>query len=269
MLRQGEGDPLVLFHGILGSGALWKRVAPLLTGEFEVIVPTALGHRGGPLPLRSPTTIIDVIDDAERQLEEAGIERPHLAGNSMGGWISLELARRGKARSVCAISPAGLWGEPGKATKPTTANGTGPSTCCSALARKPAAAATWRPSSATRSWFGGGRSPISPSTASACTRQEFVDITEDTYGCDVAEDMIGSPGYSIEPLDASCPVTIAWAEKDRLFPLDVYRERAEHIVPAARFLVLEGVGHVPMLDDPELIASTIREATSLASPSAA
>jgi pimeloyl-ACP methyl ester carboxylesterase len=50
-----------------------------------------------------------VIDAAEAYLDEAGLDRPHLVGNSMGAFVALELARRGRAESVCAFSPGGFW----------------------------------------------------------------------------------------------------------------------------------------------------------------
>ena len=53
----------------------------------------------------------DVIDESERYLDERGLDRPHLAGHSMGGFIALELARRGRAASVCVFSPGGLWSD--------------------------------------------------------------------------------------------------------------------------------------------------------------
>ena len=43
--------------------------------------------------------------------EEIGVERPHVAGNSLGGWTALEMAADGSVASVCAISPAGVWGK--------------------------------------------------------------------------------------------------------------------------------------------------------------
>ena len=50
------------------------------------------------------------MDDLERLLDELGLAKAHLAGNSLGGWAALELARRGRALTVCALSPAGAWG---------------------------------------------------------------------------------------------------------------------------------------------------------------
>src|ERR1700722_12595198 len=73
MLRQGSGEPIVLFHGILGSERMWSGVVPLLPLHNDAIAPTALGHAGGPPPLRRPARIVDVIDDAERVLDSLGL----------------------------------------------------------------------------------------------------------------------------------------------------------------------------------------------------
>jgi pimeloyl-ACP methyl ester carboxylesterase len=48
-------------------------------------------------------------DTAEEYFSEHGLQRPHLVGNSTGGFVALELARRGRATTVCALSPAGFW----------------------------------------------------------------------------------------------------------------------------------------------------------------
>ncbi|MGA9356759.1 MAG: alpha/beta fold hydrolase [Mycobacterium sp.] len=93
------------------SDSAWRDTIPLVAVHHEVFTPTAIGHRGGPPVQRRPVTIWDVIDAAERYLDEHGLERPHLAGNSMGGFVALELARRGRAQSVSAFSPAGLWSD--------------------------------------------------------------------------------------------------------------------------------------------------------------
>src|SRR6195952_482650 len=108
MLRQGSGDPVVLLHGVTGSEGMWRRVVPLLAPHHDTVALTALGHRGG-RPGWSGVRIADVVDDAERSLDELGFDRAHLAGNSMGGWVALELARRGRATTVTAFSPAGTW----------------------------------------------------------------------------------------------------------------------------------------------------------------
>lgn len=47
MLRQGSGEPLVLFHGVLSAGRVWRHVVPLLAAHYDVIAPTEPGHLGG------------------------------------------------------------------------------------------------------------------------------------------------------------------------------------------------------------------------------
>jgi pimeloyl-ACP methyl ester carboxylesterase len=88
---------------------------------------------------------------------------------------------------------------------------------------------------------------------------------DDAIGCYIARELI-VPGHNLAPLDPPCPVTLAWAARDVLFPLDVYRARAEELVPGAEFVVLDDVGHIPMMDDPQLVAAAIRR-TASGSPS--
>jgi pimeloyl-ACP methyl ester carboxylesterase len=97
-------SPLVLMHGLAMSGNAWREVVPLVSGHHRVYAPTADGHRGGSAAPRRPATMADMVDAAERYLDECGLDRPHLAGNSMGGLVAIELARRGRAASVCAFS---------------------------------------------------------------------------------------------------------------------------------------------------------------------
>ena len=96
---------LVLLHALSMSGGVWRNVVPLLSEDFQIYAPTALGHRGGPHVQRHPVTATTLVDWAEGYLDEQGLDRPHVAGNSIGGLIAIELARRGRAASMCAISP--------------------------------------------------------------------------------------------------------------------------------------------------------------------
>ncbi len=262
MLREGSGEPLFLYHGIVQSGAVWRHVVPRLTDSFEVFCPTALGHRGGPEPSSRPATIPDVIDDAERRLDELGIEKAHLAGNSLGGWTALELARRGRALSVCALSPAGLWEED------WDEEGRVAGILRSALREAPRARRVL-PRLARSARFRGWALREVANHGDRVTREDFLSGTDDTIGCVIGEDLL-APGFRLPPLEADCPITIAWSSGDRFFPLEVFRPRAEDLVPAAEFLVLEDVGHVPEMDDPGLVAETIlnatRRAASLSSP---
>ncbi len=100
--------PLLLLHGVTMSAAAWADVVPLLIDHYDVIAPTAAGHHGGP-PLTGKANIGAFTDQIEGVLDTRGLDRVHIAGNSLGGWIAIELARRNRALSVCAFSPAGFW----------------------------------------------------------------------------------------------------------------------------------------------------------------
>jgi pimeloyl-ACP methyl ester carboxylesterase len=250
MLREGSGEPLVLLHGILGSEAVWRHTVPLLADDFDVIAITAEGHRGGPRPTERPVTIETLTNAAERQLDELGLGEVHLAGNSLGGWMSLELARRGRAKSVCGLSPAGFWAEDWAERERVFALLLG---TVRDTRRGRRLLGTLSRSARFRHW-------ALRDVAVHGERVGRVDMlcgADDAIGCYIAKELI-VPGHRMEPLDANCPITLAWASHDVLFPVEVYRDRAALLVPGAEFLVLDDVGHIPMMDDPRLVADTIR-----------
>src|SRR5918911_4893250 len=108
--RAGHGEPLVLVHGFTATWRCWHPVLADLVPRFEVIAPTLPGHDGGPPPPDGPAhSIAEGADHFEKVLDDLGVTSAHFAGNSMGGAISLEIAKRGRARSVVAISPGGGW----------------------------------------------------------------------------------------------------------------------------------------------------------------
>lgn len=246
----------MLFHGVTGSERIWGGVVPRLTAHHDVIAPTALGHRGGREPERRPVRMADIVDDAERRLDELEIDRADLAGNSMGGWIALELARRGRARSVCALSPAGMWEANGEDMERVyTILETAVRDVRRARPLLPLLVRSRRFRRRATAYISIDGAKIPP--ADLATR------FDDVLGC---EPLSGrAAGEAFAGLDPTpCPVTIAWAEADRLFPIDHYGARARALVPGARFLALDGVGHVPMLDDPGLVARTILATTGAA-----
>ncbi|HEY2215953.1 MAG TPA: alpha/beta fold hydrolase, partial [Solirubrobacteraceae bacterium] len=112
LYRAGSGEPLVLLHGFTGAWMHWNALLPGLTERYEVIAPTLNGHQGGrPYPLDSPMTFAGSGDSLEAHLDELGVGTAHMVGNSMGGALALELAKRGRARSVVALAPAGGWSD--------------------------------------------------------------------------------------------------------------------------------------------------------------
>ena len=79
------------------------------TGRYEVFAPTMAGHNGGPSAGTWFLSSSVLADHVERQMDELGWDTAHIVGNSLGGWVAFELERRGRARSVTGIAPAGGW----------------------------------------------------------------------------------------------------------------------------------------------------------------
>lgn len=111
---QGQGRPLVLLHGIGMSSRAWAPVLSGLSAHRRVLAFDVAGFGRSPmLPAHRPPTARNLVLALKEQLTRMGITEPvDLVGNSMGGWMALEAARLGMARTVVAISPAGLWQRP-------------------------------------------------------------------------------------------------------------------------------------------------------------
>jgi pimeloyl-ACP methyl ester carboxylesterase len=252
--RDGAGEPLVLLHGI---GLSWQIFAPViapLAREFDVIACDSPGFgRSAPLPAGVKPTISAYADAFERFFAEQGLERPHAAGNSMGGAIALELARRGAVRSVTAISPAGFW-TPRERRFCQLSLASFAHTRRAALPALEALART-RLGRLVLLWQTFGRPLNVPVPAlqemlhAAWAAPAFAPalsaFDEYTFGA----------GEQLER--AGVPVTIAWGVHDRLLPYATQAPRARALLPHARHVTL-GVGHVPFYDDPPVIVETIR-----------
>jgi pimeloyl-ACP methyl ester carboxylesterase len=250
------GEPLVLLHPLGTAPRVWEGVRPLLEPHHELIAHATLGHRGGAPATRRPVRIGDLVDDVERSLDERGLERPHIAGNSLGGWMAIELARRGRAKTVCALSPAGSWtaGTPGqtigtrKIRRSITLAKLGRLLPMGLLLRS-----------------GLIRRMILRDVAvhgDRLTAAQVAEATADLLGCEIAGDILTTREEipSLDPLP--CPITLAWARDDAIVPVEINGPVARARLPQARFVVLEGVGHVPMIDDPASVARTILETTA-------
>ena len=244
-------EPLLLLHGLGGTGGVWDPVVPLLAREREVVVLDMPGFGDAPsLPAGIEPTAVALAGALRDRLAERDIERPHVAGNSRGAWVALELGRMGTARSVTCLSPAGLWRAP-----LGMAGGRGRR--WAQRLRPLVGAALWLPPVRRRAL---ATSVAHPDRVPAAAGRELALGWIDSEGYDGAnramrEHLFDPTGY---PTDV--PVTIAWAEHDKLVG-----PPKEHRRPAgSRFLVMPGVGHVPTWDDPELVARTLLEGSSQA-----
>jgi pimeloyl-ACP methyl ester carboxylesterase len=250
--RKGKGPPLLLLHGIGHHWQAWKPVIELLMGDFDTIACDSPGFgRSAPLPQGIEPTITSYADAFEWFIAELGLERPHVAGNSMGGAIGLELARRRAVSSVTALSPAGFW---------TPAERRFCQLSLSALASTPPAA---RPAVEAAARTRAGRIALFSQTFGYPARlpaEEAVATLRDAWASPVFSDALKAfDSYAFEKPDQlkSTPVTIAWGVRDKLLPYRLQAPRARAMLPWATHLTL-GAGHVPYYDDPAAVAATIR-----------
>jgi pimeloyl-ACP methyl ester carboxylesterase len=270
LYRAGEGEPVVLLHGFTGHWRHWKPVLADLVARYEVIAPTLSGHKGGPAYPRGMglEKVADAGDSLERHLDELGVGTAHFVGNSMGGSLAMELAKRGRARSVVAFSPGGGW-ELGGPEPERIARFFARQMRIIRVSRKQIPRLMGRPGArklALRDIMRHGEL-ISPGDA--------VDLSLDPLGCTVVNDVLASlrSGRAhVEDLDrVAAPTLIAWAELDRILPLATCTARFRREIPNAEFRVLPRVGHVPMWDDTRLVITTITDwvEAHLATPAAA
>jgi len=103
-------ESLVLVHGLGSSGSFWENLLPDLSARFRVETPDLPGHGPGAVrPTMAQAHPRELAAALMEQLRSAGVDRPHLVGLSLGGWVVLEMAALGFGRSVVALAPAGLW----------------------------------------------------------------------------------------------------------------------------------------------------------------
>jgi pimeloyl-ACP methyl ester carboxylesterase len=254
--RGGSGEPMVLLHGFTNSWRSWTPVLPILEQRFSVFAPTLPGHLGGETSAAqmSPFSIAKMTDAVERQLDAQAIEKAHLVGNSLGGWLALELALRGRATSVVGLCPAGGW-EPHTPEERATYRFFWRSSHVALPLSRPFFSALARRPRLRELAF---RDAVShPSKLSA---DLALSTLEAAGGCEVARDMLAASktGELFGELGAiDCPVTLATAANDHLFPGEPYFVKFRRLLPDAEWVALGNLGHLPMSDDPERVAEVI------------
>jgi pimeloyl-ACP methyl ester carboxylesterase len=111
--RTGSGAPLLLVHGLGSASTTWLPLIASLTRQYDVISVDLPGHGlSAPLPRTEPATPRRLAKTVATLLDELGLKRVHVMGNSLGGWVGLELAADGRASSLTGLAPAGLWLQP-------------------------------------------------------------------------------------------------------------------------------------------------------------
>ncbi|MEU2237914.1 alpha/beta fold hydrolase [Streptomyces sp. NPDC018338] len=248
--RRGAGEPLLLLHGIGHHWQAWEPVLDVLAADREVIAVDLPGFGASdPLPEDCPYGLPSVVTVLGAFCEAVGFDRPHVAGNSLGGLLALELGREKLVRSVTALSPAGFWSEAerryafGTLRAMRGAARSLPLPAIERLARTPAGRAVLTSTIYARP---GRRSP-----------EAVVAETLALRGAAGFHQTLAAGRTAPVPGDVpAVPVTVAWGSRDRLL-LRRQGVRAKHALPGARLVRLPGCGHVPMNDDPALVARVI------------
>jgi pimeloyl-ACP methyl ester carboxylesterase len=256
--RRGSGQPLVLIHALGTDRHMWDPVVDRLAGARDVIAIDMPGFGDSP-PLNgaarrhdAPTWREDTLVPDGRATPNAlarsvhahllalGIERPHVAGNSLGGWVSLELALAGHARSVTAIAPAGLWAEP-LMPKRSVAR-------LAARALRPVLPALIRTERGKHAAL--GSTIAHPERVPDDAALALVRAYANAPGFEAANAGMRSGRFdALERIRV--PLTLAWPEFDRLVA------RPRHVPAGAREFILRGCGHMPTWDDPEQVAKVL------------
>jgi pimeloyl-ACP methyl ester carboxylesterase len=243
--RGGAGEPLVLLHGFMDSWRTWELVLPGLERGHEVLAPTLPGHAGGP-PLTRPVDDRLMPDAVEQAMDAGGFETAHIAGNSLGGFVALQLAARGRARSVVALAPAGGWA-------------TGDDAPTALLEFQRQLHQSVRASGAYADTIAATPEGRRRATELLTVEYEHIppelvaDLIAAVAACD-AEPLIDYALRGEWELDAErieCPVRIVWGTDDGLLPLPSAAARFRNEwLPNADWVELDGVGHAPQLDVP-------------------
>ena len=250
--RTGRGEPVLLAHPFMLSHHSWRPVVERLP-QYDVLAVSMPGHYGGP-ELPWSARFDDLVDHVEAEMDRHGWDSAHVVGNSLGGWVSLELARRGRARSVTAIAPAG-----GYDTVTLRDAALVASFVAAAVGRRPARLTNLLPAI-----------PIVTGLAlKAVAHDPRLVVPDDARH--VIRTALGAshpvrvllacarsiPAPGLDTIDV--PVHLVFADRDRVIPPKRYASYFTDRIPHARVTMLEGIGHCPQVEVPARVAELVHE----------
>jgi pimeloyl-ACP methyl ester carboxylesterase len=248
--RIGSGPPLVLLHGVGHRRQAWYPVLKHLTDRREVILVDLPGHgESDPLVLDDRTGVRILRDELTTFFEQQGLDRPHIAGNSLGGRMALEAAVLGIARSVTALSPAGFWRTDAGFGYTRRLFSTVERVGRRVGDRAPRLVRTTAGRAMMFGWINAHPSRLDPELA-------LGDFQAFTRAQPALHTLVREATPFTGTVPADIPVTIAWGAWDLVLP-PYQARRAKTALPTARHIRLPGCGHVPMSDDPELVAGVL------------
>ena len=248
----GSGPPLLLIHGIGHNHRGFDDVAPRLQDAFTTYAIDLPGF-GDSAPLEGPPTMRALADACAAFMADQGHSRFHVAGNSLGGAITLHLALDGRALSACALCPAGFdegWERVFLHVSLMNTQAIAP------LGAKVVRAAGG--SAAVRRAVGRQVAEHGDRLSAAVIVDTFERLAAAPAGRSTRRHAINWRCPSVAALP--CPTTVLWGEQDKLLLYKPQSARARERLPTADHVSVPDCGHLPMWDAPELTAATIRSA---------
>jgi pimeloyl-ACP methyl ester carboxylesterase len=258
--RSGSGAPLVLLHGLGSARSAWDPVIPALAEHFDVIAADLPGFGdSAPLPAGTEPHPAALAAAVAGLLDELGVgQPPHIAGNSLGGWVALELAAIRPVATVTLLSPAGLW------------RGGTPWYCRASLR-----ASRWLAEHATGllnrlvSYRVGralalGQTHGRPTRMPAAQARAVIGAMASCPGFGATLTATAHRRYRSGPA-IGAPVTVAFGSRDVL----LLRRQSRHLdelPPGTHRGELPGCGHVPMADNPAAVTALITTAAGRLAP---
>jgi pimeloyl-ACP methyl ester carboxylesterase len=244
--RGGSGPALVCLHGFLDTWRTWDLVLSALSRRHDVLAPTLPGHAGATSTV-GETGVAGIVAAVEHAMDEAGFGTANVVGNSLGGYVALQLAARGRAETVVALAPAGGWAAGDVSAEET-------------LHRQALRQDLLRAVASQADSIAG--SPAGRRQATELITVRFEHIPAELIAhllvgaalCTDAAPLVETglrDGWDVDAERITCPVRIVWGTEDRL--LDWPAAAARYLddwLPHADWVVLEGVGHCPQLDVP-------------------
>lgn len=236
---------MLCLHGFMDTWRTWELVLPMLERQHDVLAITLPGHAGGRPVDGSVTTeaFVDAVGDA---MDAAGLEIAHLVGNSLGGYVALQLAARGRAASVVAFAPAGGWAHGDRSYENLLLAQR--ELCAEMKAAAPQAEALVA-------------TPLGRRRATQLITTNFEHIPTELLAhqmlgiasCKAAGALIANAlreGWTLSPSRITCPVRIVWGTADTLLPWPQAEARYQTELPQADWVLLDGIGHSPQLEVP-------------------
>ncbi|MGA5465544.1 alpha/beta fold hydrolase [Mycobacterium sp. NPDC050041] len=261
----GEGETLLLIHGMAGSSQTWREVMPRLSRHYRVIAPDMLGHGESGKP-RTDYSLGAFAVWLRDFLDELGVESVTIVGHSLGGGIAMQFLYQHPeyCNRLVLISSGGLGQDVGWILRLLSAPGA--ELVMPVIAPSPVLAA----GNKVRSWLSsaGLRSPRGAEIWNAYS--SFADRqTRDAF-LKTLRSVVDYRGQAVSALSrlqlrTELPSLAIWGERDEIIPVQ-HAHDAQAVRPGNRLEVLPDVGHFAHVEAPNQVIDLIEDFIATTTP---